>query len=143
MALTGTWNQIIKSDSETTETISIVYPSDLPMDDPNYDKRGTTVEEEIPLIATSIQAYENVYVLIRNLRVTNTFDESTTPPTKIHAGNLTIGVYASEDDRNNDINNPMVSEEVRISFELDCENHYERAYQLLKQQEGYESLIDA
>ena len=143
MALTGTFNHHIQSESETTETISVVYPADLPADDPNYDRRGTTVEETIPLMATNVQAYENSYVIIKDLNVTNVFDESTTPWTKMHAGRLIVNVYASEDDRNNDSLNPLVSDTVRISFELDCTNHYERAYQLLKQSTGYESLIDA
>ena len=65
MALSGDFLKINNGFSDT-ETITnyVTYPSDLPENNPNYSKRGTTVEEEQPAPTVTEETLSNVYVII-------------------------------------------------------------------------------
>jgi hypothetical protein len=65
---------VIQSETET-ETISITYPDNLPLNDPNYDLRGETVDVEVPKNIETEQIYNNVYVVVHSI---NSWKQKTT-----------------------------------------------------------------
>ena len=51
-----------------TETVQeeVTYPSEMEEDDPNYSKRGQTLTETFPLVTSTDEILQNVYIVISN-----------------------------------------------------------------------------
>lgn len=70
MALAGNYIKISYTDSETeVETVSHTYPSDLPEGHEDYDKRGTTVEIEVPVRIAQEEILADKYVMITGITI--------------------------------------------------------------------------
>ena len=89
----------VQSDDET-QTIQITYPENLDKDDPKYDYRGMTVNEEIPLINETETLYENVYVHIHSVN----FWKQYTEEGKKDLVNINYRVYDSKASRDKNPN---------------------------------------
>lgn len=75
MALQGNYKKITTSFSETeTETVEIIHPADLPESHPNYDKRGTTEVIENPVLITTEEILENVYLIVTGTTIEKSID---------------------------------------------------------------------
>ena len=129
----------VQSDDET-QTIQITYPENLDKDDPKYDYRGMTVNEEIPLINETETLYENVYVHIHSVN----FWKQYTEEGKKDLVNINYRVYDSKAsrDKNPDL---FILEDHLIAQELDFnidKNQMEKSYDYIKNIRGFEQLVN-
>ena len=101
MGLKGKFIDITTTQSETeTRIITISYPANLTKEDKNYEKRGTTENEEVPLSIHSEKIYENAYIYINSVN----FFQSNLENAEKWLVNITFDVFATEEER---INNPL------------------------------------
>ena len=64
MALSGNYIKYTTTDSGTTEIKTITYPTNLPKNSIDYEKRGTTEEIEVPVFNHSSESIDNVYLVV-------------------------------------------------------------------------------
>lgn len=143
MALIGTWKEyrdvtpLSGSGDETWVTHSITYPADIAEDDPNYELRGTTVEEYDIEKEFDTTDHEGAYALIFSGNHYRGLGGS-------HHFNYEYRVYGSEASRSVSIDNYLEAKMVGgISWDFDNFNDaYTTAYSDLKQRPGFELMED-
>ena len=140
MALIGNYKHYTYTYSETeTETISVTYPEVLPEGDPNYEKRGTTENLEVPIQVENITEYENIYLVISAI----TLQKQTPNATNL---NFAWQVYNTKEEREEDFSfqNPILNEVESIDWDPTNipDNPYVIAYDYLKTKKGFENLIN-
>lgn len=98
MALKGDFLKITNgfSDTETILTYK-TYPSNLPEDNPDYSKRGTTVEGTSPAPTVTKETLPNVYVIITGATIEKHMGEGQ------YNINYAYRVYNSKEDKDLDI----------------------------------------
>ncbi len=139
MALVGDLIKYDITQSETeTETISITYPDNLTLNDPNYDLRGKTIESEVPKNIETEQIYNNVYVVVHSI---NSWKQKIGVENKTLM-NINYRVYESEDTRLNDtemfiFEDHLVAQDVDYSLE---KNEIHQSYDLVNNIRGFEQL---
>ena len=135
MALAGRFTLLIPEESKTEFTTSTVtYPSELPSDHPDYEKRGTSEDVQIPVVNKSSSLIENVYVNIRSIEMYRSTNEDE------HTYNITYRQYDSIEDRTNDPEGYTL-ETLALGIKLDhTKPLMVQAYEFLNSQEGWEEL---
>jgi hypothetical protein len=141
MALSGSFTHIwSKLNESVTQSIDVTYPVDLPADDPNYDKRGTTVQESVPTQTEHSQSYSDIYLHIQAASIYNKED---------NVGDLgkscsvIYKIFNSETEAHT-----SGSELLRADYTFDWDfltmtNPYSEGYDMLKTLDGFENLINA
>jgi hypothetical protein len=143
MALVGKWTKIEQVQSETeTEIVTINYPTELPKEDPNFNKAGTTEELEIYKIDTIETVYENVYVIAYSI---NYFKNQIFEGSLRNQMNICWRVYENkevslEDPFNFIYEDHLIKKEVDLSESTKTLS--EQAYDYLNEHIGFEELID-
>ena len=143
MALTGRWDRIERIDSDETQLITITYPLELSEDDPNYSKRGTSVEEEVSIGAYETTTFEDVYIMINQFTVFNsTGPDENGEDSKLSRATYKYRVFENSEERVVDFNNPFHegTGEVNVAGAV---SHIEFLYNHLKTLPGFTNLIDA
>lgn len=75
MALSGNYIKYSYTPSLTeTEFVDYTYPLNLYVESPDYDKRGTTIQVEQPVMTTITENFENVYLIITGVTIEKSFD---------------------------------------------------------------------
>lgn len=142
MAVIGTYNKIITTQSETeTEDVVVTYPETMDEMHPNYDKRGTTETISRPVFDQTVETFEDVYINISKIAFYKNEIDS-------EGGTLldfTFCVYNSEADKNNDPDSfierdAVIGQHLSISSDDDIRI---KAYELLKTQPQFINLTDA
>jgi hypothetical protein len=107
MAFTGSYTHYTETFSDTEYvTSSISYPVDLPLEDDNYDKRGTTEIVSQSAIIYTPTTYEGKYFFVSSAALTalNYSDKN-----EVYCSYL-IKMYDNQDHKNQDlVNNPILS----------------------------------
>ena len=143
MALTGRWDRIELIDTDETQTIAITYPEDLSADDPNYSKRGTVVDEELPVQSYETTIFEDVYLMVNKFTVYNSIGPDTNgEDTKLSVVRFNYRVFVNPEERLVDYNNPIHEGSLETRCE-GVENHSAHIYNFLKTNPGFTNLIDA
>lgn len=125
---------------------SITYPADLSEADPNYSKRGTTENILVPDLESYVSAsYNNVYVTLGMVGIHYEGYMAENPRHRVH---VQYNVYESQDARNNDFSNPLLKDDtVLLDFYDATTGSFDTnivgiAYDILKNQEGWENMQD-
>ena len=109
MALTGSYFEHISTLSPTlSQSYVEQYPIDLPIEDPNYEKRGT---EETIWVSQSIETvteHPNCYVTLKTVALH--YD-----PNSNRYLSVIANVFNSEEHKNNDFYNPFKEEILTLS----------------------------
>lgn len=152
MALTGSFTYYETELSNTlSESVHVTYPTSIPENDPNYDKRGT--EEDI-WVSSSIQTATTIsgsYLMIYAAALTH---DIYNPEYRRHNLNITYNVYDSQATAWNESGEVNVYEdylykhcEEMVNITLNqltgSANIMEYAYEHLKTLDGFEDMIDA
>lgn len=150
MALTGSVTIYTQSpDLDNGVSQSVTYPSDLPSDDPNYDKRGTT-ESTIFYPPKNVvdTVYTSSYVVVDTAAIhldDNSGDED--DDTNTYYLNVRYKVYSDLNHRRTDFLNPLLEQDIKKMFhvdindtELNNKNLIAYAYNLVTQEDGMENL---
>ena len=141
MALSGSFTHYSYTDHET-DTIenSITYPADLPADDLNYDKRGTTETHQDPVQVEVTSSYEGVYVFVKAAALT-TID--------VTEGNNNVNInsiyriYNSKAEKDADIDSHIAEYRYDTEWDWDVDsNPHVRAYSYIKSLPGGSGLSD-
>ena len=144
MAIIGTFHHWANhTDEFTTQIIEVTYPNDLPEDDPDYDKRGTTEQVEAQNPVMTAVHYPGAYANISQITVNRKFVyNEENDLIKIYEIQYTIFVYSSKDSYEDGVpeiyRHPIYNE----LYEGDHNNIFEYAYNSLKQRQGFEDMID-
>jgi hypothetical protein len=128
---------VIQSETET-ETISITYPDNLPLNDPDYDLRGKTIDSEVPKNIETQQIYSNVYVVVHSI---NSWKQKIGSENKTLM-NINYRVYESKDNRLNDTE-MFIFEDHLVAQDVDYslgKNEIQQSYDLVKNIRGFEQL---
>lgn len=137
MALVGNYKKFTYTESETdTESVSITYPADLPENDPNYDKRGTTETIEVPVMESSEEIIENVYLVVMGTSLEKNQNSG-------YNFTYAYRYYANEEDRNQDINSHLFTSNGFFSWNGEGTNLIDLAYEDLKTKPECANLINA
>jgi hypothetical protein len=142
MALTGNFTKIWYTQSETDFIdLDVTYPSDLPSDDPDYDKRGTTETIQVPENVKNTQEYQNVYIAL-DWCFHYKFSGDGNGNTLLDFG---YRVYESEAQRNSDPDSHILEGDFLQNWVDLSSNQDIRvvAYEILKTKEGFEQLTDS
>jgi hypothetical protein len=144
MGLTGNFSTFTYSDHPTdTEEQQIMYPPNLPSDDPNYENRGQTVTVSVPVQVETETVNENKYININsaNVFVANIYKDGVEQDVRMI--NFCYRSYGSKADRAADINDFETEVHTQI-FELPSGDRTEvqKCYDLLKSERGFSSMID-
>jgi len=136
MALTGSLNLYTAVDTGLSESVTLTYPSDLPSNHPNYDKRGTTETLKVPEVRVDTASYDDVYI--------NIHDANISLITGQHELHSTYRIYGSEASKSLDKENYLFQGETSVGiWDWDNDtNPYSKAYTHLKTQGGWENLTD-
>ena len=129
----------VQSDDET-QTIQITYPENLDKDDPKYDYRGMTVNEEIPLINETETLYENVYVHIHSVNFWKIYDSEG----KQDLVNINYKVFESKQAREENPHEFILEDHLigqKLDFNIDT-NQMQKCYEYVKNIRGFEELIN-
>lgn len=141
MALVGNivvYNSVL-SENET-QTIEVTYPDNLDENDPKYDLRGMTVNEEVPLINTTETLHENVYVHIHSVNFWKQYMETG----KKDLVNINYRVYASKSDRDENPDSFIIEDHLigkELDFSVD-KNQMEKSYDYVRSIMGFEQLTN-
>lgn len=144
MALKGTFHHWANhTDEFTTQTVEITHPNDLPEDDPNYEKRGTTEQIEAQNPVLTAVDYENTYANISQVTVNRRLIHNPENElVKIYEIQYTIYVFESKAQYNEGLH-PIYQHPIHNElYEGDHNNIFEYAYNSLKQRQGFEDMID-
>ena len=143
MALTGSYFEFEETLSPTlSQSILITYPIDLPVDDVNYLKRGTSENIWVSESVETIKEHEGVYVAIKassiQYSVANAED-------KHHYLTVVYNVYDSENEKNENYFSPASSSDLSMmSITLDqttgSENLVNLGYDLMKNNRSFVSM---
>jgi hypothetical protein len=144
MALTGSFYHITHTQSDSNfHSESITYPLDLPVDDPNYNKRGTSENILIPDLEETITEYTSSYAVIHNF-FNHSFpavdEDQNFWLNRILEAN--VRVYPSKESRNLTIDDYLVEELVQCSLNVSQSAH-DQMYEHLKTLRGYVSMSNA
>lgn len=151
MALQGKY---IKTWQEPSEDkfieVEVTYPAadKISPEDPNFEKAGMTEMVQEPVMETKTQEYENIYLVIRSYAITK--NEALSYDTdgerlglyKRWYLNLRATIYESEDVKNEDPENFLFEENVTIPISVISGDLFEVGYTKLKQEPGFQELID-
>jgi len=127
----------------------LCYGENLPEDSPNYDKRGTCEEvTSYPKLEILDRQEDDVYVIIKMCALhLEDFPQHETVSPKHWNVVYRVNIYATEDDRVQDINQPMMETDSNfihvadISDEqLNNTNLIAYCYEHLKTQKGFDEL---
>jgi hypothetical protein len=141
MALSGSFTHIWSElNNDVTQSIDVTYPADLPSNDPNYDKRGTTVQESVPTQVEHSQSYSDVYIHIQGASIYNKEDNV---GDKGKSCSIVYKVFNSEGESHTE-----GAELVRADYTFDWDfatmtNPYSEGYDMLKTLDGMDNLINA
>lgn len=141
MALTGNFTKIWFTPSEDFFIdVEMTYPEDMPEDDPNYDKRGTTEIIQVPQNDKHTQDYENVY-LVLDWCFHYKFNIDSEGNTLLDFG---YRIYESKEARDNDTESYIMAGDF-VGNHINVTNGDVRilAYEILKTKYGFEQLTDA
>lgn len=150
MALTGSFTiYTTELDLDNGISQSITYPSDLPEEDLNYDKRGTTeavINYDTKQVVDTV--YTSSYVVVDTAAIhldDNSGAEDGVDNT--YYLNIRYKVYSDVNHRKTTFTNPLLEKDVVKMFhvnindtELNNKNLIAYAYDLVKQEEGMENL---
>lgn len=148
MALQGNFKYYTQVISETeTETSTIIVPEDLPDWNPDYEFRGQTIEREFPVVTETETVIEDCYIQIVSFMFHKRMNTSEDLEEHLRDEflDLYIRVYSSEASRSNNFND-FIREEHLLNKQvevIDGTDLRTLAYNLLKQQRGYEEMVDA
>lgn len=142
MALSGNYTHYTEVPSETeTVDVLITYPSNLEVDHPDYEKRGTTETIQQAALVEESTVYENIYLTVKvaSLNVI----EQTSDFKYVELSGF-YRIYESEEARNLDKDNYLAEYYINKEFNFSEEsNPYSSLYELIKSQRGAENLINA
>ena len=143
MALTGSIELISKYEHDTlTTTSSVSYPADLESDDPNYEKRGQTVDEIIPLMVITSQSYDSVYVRVNGVTIHTPGAEQDDIYVEERNLTFTYSVFPSAADKAVS-GSTYLNEAIILPYDPSIiSNPFDAAYSHLKTLDGYGNLID-
>ena len=150
MALTGSFTiYTTELDLDNGISQSITYPSDLPEEDPNYGKRGTTevvINYDTKQVVDTV--YTSSYVVVDTAAIhldDNSGAEDGVDNT--YYINIRYKAYSDINHRKTNFTNPLLEKDVVKMFhvnindtELNNKNLLAYAYDLVKQEEGMENL---
>ena len=146
MALKGRFKYYTQNISETeTETITITVPDDIPEWNEDYEFRGQTIDKEVPVVTIEEHVIESCYLQIVSFSFHKRVFDIDSIQSKDEFIDLYIRIYESEESRRNDFND-FIREEHVLNHQIGLsENDDIRtvSYNLLKEKQGYEELIDA
>ena len=143
MALTGSYFEFEETLSPTlSQSVLIHYPIELPVDDVNYLKRGTSENIWVSESVETINEIEGAYVAIKassiQYSVANAED-------KHHYLTVVYNVYDSENEKNENYFSPASSSDLSMmSITLDqttgSENLINLGYDLMKNNRSFISM---
>lgn len=145
MALTGNYTHFTYVESDQTDEVTVTYPDNLPIEDPNYDKKGTTETISVPRIIEQENLYENIYLIVR---AASLHQRVGADQVKINYVSMLVSIYNDLDHKTNDFLNEVyhdvIDEVIDDLTELNAsDNIMSFCYNLLKTKPGFENLIDA
>jgi len=150
MALTGSFTIYTQEqDLENGVSQSIVYPSDLPEEDENYSKRGTTETTIVYPYNNVVETiYTSSYVIVDTAAIHLDDDSGNEDVTdNTYYLNIRYKAYHNKEHRDTTPLSPMLEQDIQQMFfvdinstELNNKNLIAYAYDLVKQEEGMENL---
>jgi len=153
MALIGDYTKYwLEDDQQEVREVVVTYPSILPEQHPDYDKRGVTETIIEPVTVEKSQTWENVYIVIRTYAIEKEeiphFEEVSmeTPddpvtPIGLEKGwrmSLRYAVYANKEDKLMSPENYILQDHAYIELPPINESIFKLGYSSLKQQRGFE-----
>lgn len=151
MALTGTFTKYNEIESGTI-TYDFTYPDDLPEGHEHYDKRGTTEVHEEPNRVKVGTEYVDKYIVVKMASLNSGFgvglDSENQPISgtfhKYYYTNAQYLVYDSAESRSLWPNQPAEEWEIdQVTNNTGSQDLISFVYTKIKEQEGFENLIDA
>lgn len=130
MALVGDFLQYESVEVEgETETITVNYPSDLPIGHPMYDKRGSTETESHPKVIQKEVITKDAYLYIKSVNVWQPNQDFLNK----FLVNITYEVFNSKSDREIDPNSYFYSgSAIGRTVEFSSGNIIQECYDIIK-----------
>ena len=153
MALIGNYTKYwLENDPEEVREVVVTYPSILPQQHPDYDKRGVTETIIEPVTVQKTETWEDVYIVIRTYAIEKEeiphFEETTmeTPddvitPIGLEKGwrmSIRFAVYANKEDKLTSPENYILQDHAYVDLPPMNESIFKLGYSSLKQVKGFE-----
>ena len=133
-----------ETDPVITDEVTVTYPADLPADDPDYDKRGTTETENVPHTNFLSASYDNCYVRVSSVNVITPSASERDIYTEDRTLTFAYNVFPSSASKAISGSSYYQDVEVNINYDITATPiPFEAAYNYLKTKTGYDNLVDA
>lgn len=139
MALKGdiTWTTVELSETETEDQV-ITYPEEMNEDDPNYDKRGTSITVQVPKQIYHSTSYTDVYLYVKSIQMHTTVEHNK----KVEFIHYHYAGYESKEARDADNENFLFFSSNQLANYNHDLNLWNQCYSSLKEREDFTDLID-
>jgi len=139
MALQGDiiWTTVEYSETETQDLV-ITYPDEMDVNDPNYDKKGTSETIQVPKEIYKSNEYTNVYLYVKSIQMhTLTINGEKKESVHYH-----FAGYESKEARDADNEDFLFFDgDQLINYNHDV-NLWNQCYDDLKSKENFKNLVN-
>tara|TARA_E500000318_G_C3392020_1_gene146338 strand:- start:12 stop:434 length:423 start_codon:yes stop_codon:yes gene_type:complete len=139
MALQGDiiWTTVEHSETETQDLV-ITYPDEMDVNDPNYDKKGTSETIQVPKENLKTNEYTNVYLYVKSIQMHTTIENNK----KIEYIHYHYAGYESKEARDADNEDFLFFDSSQLyNYNHDL-NLWSQCYNSLKEREQLKDLKD-